>query len=138
MVTIRRWSGGLFLLGIAFNLICASWMNFSGACPAKILNSRQTTSQQSPPACHEKTSDHDSSESPSPCCSTDIVKTDSSLEFRLDIQKFLQSNVIFVLYLFSSDQIFNPNDSFLKTDRSQSLSVLEFKPVRSLLQVFRI
>lgn len=138
METIRKWSGGLFLLGIAFNLFCASSMNFSGICPTKILNSSKAVSQQSQPACHENSSDRDSSESSSPCCSTEIVKTDSSLEFRLEIQKFLQSNEIFVLFLFPSDQIFNPIDSFVNTNRNQSLSLLEFKPTRSLLQVFRI
>ncbi|MBM9498929.1 hypothetical protein JWG44_01495 [Leptospira sp. 201903071] len=138
MGTIRKWSGGLFLLGIGFNLLCASWMNFSGICPVGMPGFSRTISEQSLPPCHEESSNSTSSESSAPCCSSEIVKVDSTVEFRFEIQKLFQSNEILVLFFFSTEWIFNPTDSHLSLNRYQNFSLSDFKTPRSFLQIFRI
>ncbi|MBM9575569.1 hypothetical protein JWG45_00245 [Leptospira sp. 201903070] len=138
METIRKWSGGLFLFGIVFNLLCASWMNLSGTCPVFTQSLSSTATERSLPPCHGESSDSTPSESSAPCCSSEIVKVDSSLEFRFEVQKFFQSNEMLVLFFFPAGWIFNPTDRIVDSNRSQELSFSAFKIPLSFLQVFRI
>lgn len=136
--TIRKWSGGLFLLGIGFNLFCVSSMNFSGICPVGMPGFSKTVSEQSLPPCHEESPNSTSSESSAPCCSSEILKVDSVVEFRFKVQKLFQSNEILILFFFPMEWTFNSIDLLIGLHRDQNFSLSDFKTPRSFLQVFRI
>ncbi|EMY79115.1 hypothetical protein LEP1GSC060_1076 [Leptospira weilii serovar Ranarum str. ICFT] len=138
METIRKWSGGLFLFGIAFNLLCASWMNLSGICPIGMPNLIGAVSADSIPPCHKESSNSTSSDSSAPCCSSDVVKADSSIEFRFETQNFFSTHTILVLFLLPPDSILNLRGQNIDSARRQSVSLSDRKNPISLLQVFLI
>ncbi len=138
MESIRRWSGGLFLFGIAMNLLCASSMNLSGTCPIGISNWVQTVSSDSVPPCHRESSSPTSSDSSSPCCSSEVVKADSSLEFRIEIQKIFSPNVILVLFSMPMESILNPMGQTFDKNHRKTVFLSDLKKPISVLQVFQI
>ncbi|RHX86713.1 hypothetical protein [Leptospira stimsonii] len=138
MESIRRWSGGLFLFGIALNLLCASSMNLSGTCPIGISKWVQAVSSDSVPPCHRESSSPFSSDSSSPCCSSEVVKADSSLEFRIEIQKFFSPSVILILFFMPMESILNPMGQTFDKNRRETVFLSDLKKPISVLQVFLI
>lgn len=134
MSLIKKGSGLVVILAIAFNLFCSSLNDIVGACP---MNASISRTDASVPPCHGENGES-SNESASPCCSPEIADGVSQPELRLESEHWFKFPILAVLFSIPIDFVLEPISKIAFFHTNNGLYDSDHRIPLSLLQVFLI